>query len=91
MVAQKSLTEFQLDQEVVLSACLFVLHKEGQKKEHNEKEPLHAENMSWDEEIEAAEVSGVKSESIQFNRPQILDKIGKIKINFKYTCKFINI
>lgn len=47
--------------------------------------------MSWDEEIEVAEVSGVKSESIQFNRPQILDKIGKIKINFKYTCKFINI
>lgn len=45
--------------------------------------------MSWDEEIEAAEVSRVKLESIQFNRPQILDKIGKIKINFKYTCKFI--
>lgn len=39
--------------------------------------------MSWDEEIEVAEVSGVKSESIQFNRPQILDKIGKIKISFR--------
>ena len=37
MVAQKSLTEFKLDQEVVLSACLFVLYKEGQKKNTIEK------------------------------------------------------
>lgn len=69
MVAQKSLTEFKLDQEVVLSACLFVLHKEGQK-EHNERAITPKYELMKKSEV--AEVSGVKSESIQFNRPQIL-------------------
>lgn len=81
--------ELELGQEVArLPIYLFSMKKD--KQEQNMKELLHAENVRWDEEIEAGEASGVKPESIQFNRPPILAiKFGSTKINFKYTCKFI--